>query len=129
MSGPNYVLDKSFKLAAACTAFQLVKFSTDDATCAPFTAVTDELLGVVQDTVVAADVNRRVADVRLLGITYVVVGATPVVRGNRLKADATGKVVPSAADADFVVGRAMMSGAVGDRITMLITPAAQRGTA
>jgi hypothetical protein len=129
MSGPNYVLDKSFKVAAAVNAFTVVKFGADDATCTPVAAVTDEMLGVIQDTVAAADVNKRVCDVRLLGISYVVVGATPVVRGNRLKVDATGKVIPVTADADFVVGRALMSGAVGDRITMLITPAAQRGIA
>jgi len=130
MSGPNYVLDKSFKISTtAIAAFTLVKFGADDATATVFTGVTDQMLGVVQESVATADLDKRVVDVRLLGISYVIVGATPVTRGDRLKATAAGLVIPSTADADHIVGRAMMSGAAGDRITMLLTPSAQRGTA
>lgn len=129
MSGPNYVLDDGFMCAAAVTAYQIVKFGATDDTCTPIAAVTDEMLGVAQEACATADINNRLINVRLVGISYVIVGATAVVRGNRLKTDNVGKVIPATTDADFIVGRAMMSGAVGDMITMLVTTVGQRGTA
>ena len=130
MSGANYVLDKSFMIeTTSITAYTIVKFGSADNLATAVTGVTDEMLGVVQESVATADLSKRAVDVRLLGISYAIVGVTPVVRGNRLKVTATGTVIPVTADADFVVGRAMMSGAAGDRVLMLLTPAAQRGTA
>lgn len=130
MSGANYVLDKSFMIeTTAISAFTVVKFGSADNLATAVTGVSDEMLGIVQESVATADLSKRAVDVRLMGISYVVVGATAVVRGNRLKTTATGTVIPVTTDADFVIGRAMNNGAIGDRVLMLLTPAAQRGTA
>jgi hypothetical protein len=124
----DYELDKSFIAAATTTQFQVVKFGSADNTCTPVTATSDEMLGVAQESCAAADAGKRVISVRLLGVSEVIYGGS-VTRGARLKVTATGTVIAATTDADFVVGRALTSGVSGDRGQMLLTPAAQRGTA
>jgi hypothetical protein len=69
MSGANFILDKGFKIAAAATKYQLVKFGSADDTMTPVTAATDQAMGVLLEDCPTADVtNGRVCDVRLMGI-------------------------------------------------------------
>ena len=73
--GPNYVLDKGFIADTAITQFYAVKLSADDhVTIAA--ATTDQVIGICQEAVTAADATAgRVVDIRLLGISRCVCSA------------------------------------------------------
>lgn len=122
MAGPDYVLDKGFTAASALTQFTFVKFSADEAVTAQ-TGAADRVLGVTQQAVVAADVNKQAVDVRLLGISKVKVGTGGVTRGFTVDTDASGQVVAAAASPARSVGIAMQTGVAGDLIDVFLTPA------
>lgn len=122
----NFVLDKGFKVegSAAAVAYRFVGFGTANWSVTVTPTAASVVAGVIMENVDAAKVatGKVIANVRVLGIAPVKVGATPVVRGTHVATDATGQALPAAAT-NQVVGLALESGAVGDIIDVLLTPA------
>jgi hypothetical protein len=120
MAGPDYVLDKGFTAASALTQFTFVKFSADEAVTA-VTGATDRVIGVTQQPVVAADVNKQAVDVRIVGISKVKVGTGGVTRGLDVNIDAAGLVVAPGAAGTISRGIALQTGVAGDLVDVFIT--------
>jgi hypothetical protein len=121
MAGPTYVYDAPFTAASALTQFTWVKFSADEAVTA-VTAATDRVVGVVQQPVVAADVNKQAVDVRVVGISKVKVGTGGVTRGFDVNIDAAGLAVAPGAAGTISRGIAMQTGVAGDLVDVFLTP-------
>jgi hypothetical protein len=132
MSGANFILDKGFKIAAAATKYQLVKFGSADDTMTPVTAATDQAMGVLLEDCPTADVtNGRVCDVRLMGIAMVVAGGS-ITRGTKVRPTSTGAVQALAGTAgtnEVAVGIAMESAVSGDLFHVFLTLGAASNTA
>jgi hypothetical protein len=132
MAGANFILDKGFKVAAAATKFQIVKYGSADDTVTPVTAVTDAAIGVLQEDCPAADVAAgRVCNVRMHGISTCVAGG-PITRGTKVRATTTGAVQALAGTAgtnEVVVGIAMESAVSGDWVHVDLTLGAASNTA
>jgi hypothetical protein len=122
MAGPDYVLDKGFTAASVLTQFTFVKMSADEAVTA-VTGATDRVLGVTQQPVVTADINKQAVDVRILGVTKAKVGTAGVTRGFTVDTDASGQVVNGGASPGRAVGIALQTGVTGDLVDVLLTPA------
>lgn len=143
MAGSNYVLDKGFPVlstynssnANGVTAFRVVKCIAATGTIDLAVAATATALqvGVVQENIDRAKVatGKAVADVRLLGITKVVVDGTPgtINHGTRVMCGAAGGVIAAATAASYLVGIAVGvpsgTAVAGDIIDVLLTPGAQ----
>ena len=140
MAGSNYVLDKGFAVlstynsssANGVTAFRVVKLATtgtiDLATNA---TATSNNIGVVQEAVDVAKVatGKVVADVRLLGISKVVVQtAASITIGARVMCGSAGGAIVAATTGSevlgIVVGSNVAAGTIsaGDIIDVLLTP-------
>jgi hypothetical protein len=128
MPGADFVLDKGLLAQTALSKFRAVKGGTVDESCTAMTAVTELPLGVVQHAVAAADVNKQVADVRVLGITKMEASAA-ITRWAAVGAVADGRAVTAGAAGTRMLGIAMSAaGAAGDIIDVFLTPGAQVGT-
>lgn len=139
MAGSNYVLDKGFPVlstynssnANGVTAFRVVKAiaATGTIDLAVAATATGLQVGVVQENIDRAKVatGKAVADVRLLGITKVVVDGTPgtINHGTRVMCGAAGGVV-LATTTNYLVGIAVGvpsgTAVAGDIIDVLLTP-------
>lgn len=137
MAGSNYVLDKGFPVlstyngsaAAGVLAYRVVKWSSTAIDLQTASTATSGTLGVVQESIDAAKVatGKVVADVRLLGITKVLVTtATSLAIGVRVMAGAAGGVV-LATTTNQVLGIIVgvgTSGTItaGDLIDVLLVP-------
>ena len=94
----NFVLDKGYDAAAAITKFRAVKFSAEE-TVTPVTAITDQVIGVEQFGVSAAEILKgKGASVRTDGITEmecsaaIAIGAlVSIAADGRCKTAATGE--------------------------------------
>jgi hypothetical protein len=118
MPGPNFVLDVGYKCAAAIPRFTLVKLSADD-TVTPCTAATDAAIGVCQEEITTADAtNGRVAEIRILGISRVIAGAS-VTRGTPVSSDGAGKAI-AAVSTSRICGEFLTSGSTSDQVNMLV---------
>jgi hypothetical protein len=119
------VLDKGFTVVTtAATQFQAVKqVAGQPEQVTPVTGLTDLAIGIIQQPVATADLAKQVADVRILGISKAVCGGTVAV-GDKVKVDATGKVITTTTALDKVVGIAVSGGVVNDIIDVLLTPGA-----
>jgi hypothetical protein len=141
MAGPNYVLDKGFKVAAGAANVEFGRWckfnagttgdtvTTSGATSAAANppAVTDFLVGVYQETLDAAKVTtgKATAGVRMLGISRMRSGAA-VPLGTRVTSDSTGRAIPVV----LTAGQSMHSGGVAltvataqdQYIDVLLTP-------
>lgn len=140
MAGSNYVLDKGFPVlstynssaAAGVLAFRGVKQNTTGLIDLAVDAVaTNGNIGVVQENVDAVKVatGKVIADVRLMGITKVVVGvATGITLGKRVMIGTGGAAILAATTGSqvlgIVVGTDPSAGTVaaGDLIDVLLTP-------
>lgn len=134
-AGANFVLDKGFPVlstynssaAAGVTKFRFVKAGSTAGTIDISVANTDIIYGVVQEDIDAAKVatGKAVADVRMLGITYVyVTTATSIVLGSKV-CPTTGGGVQLAVTGDVSCGIVVgITGtiAAGDLIQILLTP-------
>jgi hypothetical protein len=124
MSGPNFLLDKSYIVDAAATNVEFGRFAkysnvagdriTTSAAPAAVAAA-DMIVGVYQDDIDAADVltGKAVNTVRMLGISRVQAGGT-FAAGDRVTSDANGKAVAASAAAGaskWVGGIALTPGA------------------
>lgn len=138
--GANYGLDKGYLTAAAIGSaaagpdlatsydyFVCVKISgTAGTTVTPVTAATDTVIGVAQQRVLVADINKQVVDVRLNGISKVVAGGT-VAFGDYVRPDTAGKATATTTAGQKAFGIALTGGVTGDVIDVLLTPAGQVG--
>lgn len=142
MAGSNYVLDKGFPVlstynssnANGVTSFRVVKTVAATGTIDLAVAATATALqvGVVQENIDRAKVatGKAVADVRLLGITKVVVDSSPgtINHGTRVMCGGAGGVIVAATTGSYLVGIAVgvPSGTAnaGDIIDVLLTPGA-----
>lgn len=140
MAGSNYVLDKGFPVlitynasnANGVTAFRIVKTiaatGTIDLAVSP--TATTLMVGIVQENVDRAKVatGKVVADVRLLGVSKVVVDGTPgtINHGTRVMCGAAGGVIAAATTGNAVTGIAIGvpsgTAVAGDIIDVLLTP-------
>lgn len=143
MAGSNYVLDKGFPVlstyntsnANGVTAFRVVFVGTNgQIDLATGAVATTGNIGVVQENVDRTKVatNKVVADVRLLGISKVVVQtAAGITIGKRVMAGTAGGAIlatgAAASVLGLVVGTSPSAGAIadGDIVDVLLTPGAQ----
>lgn len=139
MAGSNYVLDKGFPVlstyngssANGVTQFRVVKAVAATGTIDLAVAATAAslIVGVVQEAVDRAKVatGKVVADVRLQGISKIVVDTSPgtINHGTRVTCGAAGGVI-AAATTNYVVGVAVGvpsgTAVAGDIIDVLLTP-------
>lgn len=122
----NPGLIKSFTAETAIAAYRIVKHGTADTNAIQATGVNDALIGVSGQ--VAGDVGKRV-DIILTDTTEVEYGGT-VTRGDFLTSDASGRAVtsaPAAGTNNNVIGRAMVSGVVGDIGSVFLAPGRIQG--
>jgi hypothetical protein len=132
MPGANFVLDKGYQIESASSQFLVMKYGSGDQKATVVTGTNDVPLGILLETLNAADVtNERICDVRLMGIaTCIASGA--ITRGTRVRAHSSGKVVAvsgAAGTVDNVVGIAMETAADADWFHVLLTPGVTVNTA
>jgi hypothetical protein len=131
MPGADFVLDKALLAQSVMSKFRAVKFGTVDESCTLATVADEKILGVVQQPVVAADVNKQVVDVRMMGITKWEAEAA-ITRGNLVTvAVTTGRAAPiSGAAGSRAHGMALSSAAAaGDIIDVWLLPNGQTSAA
>lgn len=104
---------RNCKAEGVIAAFTLVKPGAADMGVLAAAAVSDKIIGVSTD--IAAASGER-CDVILDGVADVLYGGT-VTRGDPLTSDASGRAVtaaPGAGTNNSIIGRALISGVVGD---------------
>jgi hypothetical protein len=128
--GPNYVLDKGFKVNSAATvAFGFAAaLDTTDATGASVITSTasTRVLGVYQETLDAAKVatGKATVEVRIMGITRGVTGGAVTIY-TPVYVDATGAFVTAGAAGTKQAGIALTGASgTGQVIDVLLTPGA-----
>lgn len=122
----NAVIARNFKAEAAIAAFALVKHGTADGNIVAASAVGDAIIGVTTD--IPAAINER-SDVILSGVADVLYGGA-VTRGDWLTSDASGRAVAAAPGAGInnnVIGRALVSGIIGDVGSCIISTSRIQG--
>jgi hypothetical protein len=127
MPGPNFVLDKGFVVDAAANQFDCVKAAALEHVT-PSTAAGDACLGVLQQTVAAAEAGIQVADVRMMGISRCRASAAVTI-GAPVRATSAGKVAPLAAATanQNQLGIALTAATTdGDHLDVLLTIGVQR---
>lgn len=140
MAGSTYVLDKPFAVLSTYNSssangvqqYRVVKVaSTGKIDLATNATATSGNIGVVQENIDATKVatGNAVANVRVLGVTKVIVGvATSVAVGVRVMCDSTGQAIVAATTGSEVLGIVVGSNAsfgtisTGDIIDVLLTP-------
>jgi hypothetical protein len=142
VSGPNFILDKGYKVDAAATNVEhgrFCKFLASDTTGKTVTTSTAPAVpavaagfavGVYQDTVDAAKVatGKHVIGVRIMGISRVRAGAAIAI-GAAVTSDANGKAITVAASTSnsWSYGIALTPAAAdGDYLNVLLTPGVTR---
>lgn len=123
MAWGNFILDKGYLPQSVAPRFRAVKAGTVVETVTAITANTDNIVGVVQFDISAADITRgKDASVRMMGVTEMeAVGAIPYGSWVTLEADGRASALV-AASGKSVIGKCVGSPAVNaaDRIAMLI---------
>lgn len=126
--GPNFVLDKGFKVGAASSATfgYACELNTADTTGGGviLAAGTNRVLGVFQETLDAAKVatGKATVDVRIMGITRGVTNGV-IAMNAPVFVDATGAFVAAGAAGTKQAGIALTASAgAGGVIDVLLTP-------
>ena len=122
MAGPNYVLDKGFTAGGVIRKFRFVELNAAGTQVSEANAAGESVIGVCQEEVSASDVtNKRVVDVRLMGISRCIAGATLATAGVQVATDNQGRVA-AAASTNAVVGILLTPAAnAGDHVDVLLT--------
>lgn len=126
MSNISSAFLKPYRPETAIPRARIVKFGAADGTCRLASAATDLAFGVSSEIDV---VVGEPCDVAIMGLVPVTYGGN-VTRGDLLTSDAQGRAVtaaPAAGTNAEVIGRAMLSGVVGDIGTVNLSPARVRG--
>lgn len=113
MNNPG--LSKQLKASAAVEKYRIVVLSSDGE-MAQASAVSSLSVGVNDSLDVE---SGEFGDAIVSGIAPVTYGGAVAV-GERLTSDADGRAVPVSAATDVVIGKAMVSGVVGDTGSVLI---------
>jgi hypothetical protein len=127
MPGATFIADVGLLAQSALTIYRAVKGGTVAESCTIVTGATDVMLGVVQQTVVAADatIGKQVADVRIMGVTKWEASAA-VSLWAKVALQADGRCATAGAAGTRQDGIALSAaGAAGDWIDVLLTPAGQ----
>lgn len=122
----NAGLKKAFLAGAAITAHRLVKFGADDRTMISAAAAGDFIAGVC-DEIGCASGERF--DAVLTEIATVDYGGT-IARGALLTSDSVGRAITATAAAGANIrtcGIAMVSGVLGDKGAVLLSPGTFQG--
>jgi hypothetical protein len=121
----------SFLAGGAITMQRVVELSAAE-TVTVSNAVSDDIIGVAQETCTAQDAtDGRVVMIRVLGVALVKCGGT-CTRGARVRPTTDGRIQNLAGTAganEVVVGIALDTGATDDLIHVLLTPGARSNTA
>lgn len=123
--GPNYVLDKGFRLSNGGAAQSIYRFMklVDENSVTQAAAITDKCIGVTQMRVDADEsaTGNVTLDIRILGITKVEAAAA-IALGANVAPSANGRA-QTAASTQFVHGIALQpAAAAGELIDVLLTP-------
>jgi len=123
MAWGNFLLDKGYLASGALTKYRCVKYGATPETVSPVAAITDDIAGVVQFGITAAELlDGKDASVRMMGVTEVeCAGAIPL--GSWCQLEADGRVSARVgASGKKLVGKCVGEAAVnaGDRCAMLI---------
>lgn len=123
----NFVLDKGFlwQGSGVVSAFYFVGIGSADWTATALTTTTGQrAVGVVQENLDAAKAatGKAIVDVRMLGITRVVVGAGGCTRNTAGMADATGAAITATGSGKVPLGIFLQTGVAGDQIDFLLCP-------
>lgn len=113
------IWDHTFKAGAdlSLLQFRIVKLGTLAREVVVATALTDKILGVLQDK---PAVVGRAATVRLIGISKVVAGAAVALHAS-VGADGSGRAITAGTAGNIAIGYALeAAGAAGDIITVLM---------
>lgn len=139
--GANYGLDKGYKTATAlgsaasgpdlATSYDyfvaVVPTGTAGDTVTLATTAGDLVLGVAQQRVAVADINKQMVDIRIYGITKMVASAA-IVYGAPIRNTTTGTAVTATTAGQRILGVALSAAAAaGDVIDVLLTPGGQFG--
>lgn len=123
MAWGNFVLDKGFLATASLTKYRCVKFGPASEQVSPVTAITNDIVGVAQFSISAAELaDGKDASVRVMGVSEVE-AAGAIAFGSWCTLEANGTVSQLvAASGKRIVGKCVGNPAVnaGDRIAMLI---------
>lgn len=123
MAWGNFVLDKGFLATGALTKYRCVKAAATTEQVSPIAAITDDIFGVAQFGITAAELLQgKDASIRLMGVSEVE-AAGAILYGRWCTLEADGRVSQLvAASGKKIVGKCLGSPAsnAGDRIAMLI---------
>lgn len=126
MAGLSTILTKNFKAEAAVPRRRIIKFGAADNALLVGAASGDKLIGISSE--IDAAIGEP-CDAHLAGIAEVEYGGA-VTRGDYLTSDAVGRAIAAAPAAGVnagIVGLAMVSGALGDIGSALISPGRIQG--
>lgn len=115
----NELFIKACYAGAAVLPFRIVKHGAADAFAIQGAAATDAIFGV-SDSLGQTTANEPL-DVIRGGIAEVIYGGT-VTRGQPLTSDASGRAVAATVAGSRIIGFAEVSGVVGDRGSVFISP-------
>ena len=127
MAGPNGVLDKGFLAESEVREYRAVKFAdttNDDQSVVECDADGELAIGVAQEQAWEEDrdVGKRVINVRMMGITWMVASTSDISQGSKVSTTVNGRARVATAG-DPVVGLATMGADdEGDLIAVLLTP-------
>lgn len=115
----NFVLDKGYDAAGAITKFRAVKMSAEE-TVTPVTAITDQVVGVEQFGVSAAEILKgKGASVRIAGISEMEASAA-IVAGASVSIASDGRA-KTAATGERVIGLCLEgAGNTGERCSVAL---------
>ncbi len=126
MSNMTSSYAKRYSAQAAIPKHRIFKFGASDAQILVATSPNDALIGVTTELAGVVDLP---CDGFLMGLPPVEYGG-PVTRGDWLTSDAVGRAVlaaPAAGVNANVIGRALVSGVLGDLGTVLLAPGRIQG--
>lgn len=122
----NAGLKKPFLAGAAITAHRLVKFGADDRTMLPAAAAGDFAVGVCDEIGCASGERFDGVFTEIATVEY---GGT-IARGALLTSDSVGRAITATAAAGTNIrtcGVAMVSGVLGDKGAVLLSPGSFQG--
>lgn len=124
MPGPNFVLDKGYTPTGAVGQFRAVAYvTTDKQACVQNTTAGGLCIGIMQEDVAVGDTPKRVADVRMAGISRAIASAAIAV-GAKVASTTDGRLA-TATTGQQVVGIATTgAGVANDHFDVLLTPGA-----
>jgi Uncharacterized conserved protein (DUF2190) len=121
MAYGNFILDKGYDAESALTAFRAVKPGATTEGVTACTAEGDQVLGISQFAVSAAELAlNKGASVRLMGISEVE-AVHPIARGGAVGIDGSGRAIAANTGSRLIGVALQATAATGDRIAVLLS--------